>query len=63
MTAREYVSAPFAEWPDPSPLDRWWSTVMAPARHGWPPRAGSSPESTCTRRHRDVTLSVRDDLG
>ncbi|AZG47607.1 hypothetical protein [Gordonia insulae] len=29
MTARDADSPPSVVWPDPSPLDDWWSTVMS----------------------------------
>lgn len=28
MTARESDAAPFVEWPDPSPLEPWWTSIM-----------------------------------
>jgi hypothetical protein len=59
MTARETGAAPCAEWPDPSPLERWWTSVMTPRDPSQ--RCDPGPlRSGVSCRLRDAVGTVRD---
>ncbi|MBL1079240.1 hypothetical protein JK358_33025 [Nocardia sp. 2] len=46
--ARYEPDAPMVAWPDPSPLDPWWESVMACARSA-APAAPRSPDPRHSR--------------